>query len=132
MQRSVTKEGCKLSVNFPWRSVVVGRRCGWAGAISPISAPLPPLPKSSCQPRKARVLGPPPSLFFDWSKCPGLGRKLDAWELRGKKGGGGVTMPSRDELLASPEITSNLRHLRDYLVQPPHCPDWETEVLDCG
>lgn len=131
MQRSVTKEGCKLSVNFPWHSVVVGRRCGWAGwagAISPISAPHPPLPKSSRQPPKARVLGPAPSLFFDRSKCPGLGRKLDAWEVREEGGWWGDDA----ELLASPEITSNLRHLRDYLVQPPHCPDWETEVLDCG
>lgn len=40
-------------------------------------------------------------------------------------------MPSRDELLASPEIPSNLSHLKDHLVQLPIVPIGR-QVTDCG
>ena len=127
MQRSVTKEGCKLWVNFHWHSG--SRKCGWAGwagAISPVYAPrLHPHPKSSPNPPKARVLPPFPVL---WSRVSWAGEEERCLEGERRRKGSGVTMASRDEFLASPEISPNLTHLRAHLVQPPHCPDWETGV----
>ena len=108
----MTKEVCKLWVNFPWHS---GGPEVWMGRvvrrhllqIHPSSPHLPP-----------KV----PPMQQDSAEAPSLPCSLiGADHILGWGGqqGSGVKMPSRDELLASPKITSNLRHLRGHLVQLP-------------
>ena len=67
------------------------------------------------------------ALFWE-SRVSWAGEEERHLESERRRKGSGVTMASRDEFLASPEISPNLRHFIAHLVQPPHCPDWETGV----
>lgn len=109
----MTKEVCKLWVNFPWHSggleVWMGRvgRHHWL-PIHPSSPHLPPQLSGPPSCTETAVLTLPCYLIGADSVLGWGGQR----ERR-------VKMPSRDELLTSPEIPSNLSHLRDHLVQLP-------------
>ena len=88
--------------------------------LVPTPTPSPPLTH-----QRPECCPPFPVL---WSRVSWAGEEERRLEGERRRKGSGVMMASRDEFLASPEISPNLRHLRARLVQPSHCPDGETGV----